>query len=172
MSWIRTIDPAEAVGELAAAYERIAGARGGVAEVHRVQSLNPRALLAHFDLYRAVMFQPSPLSRAAREALAVTVSEANGCAYCVAHHAEALRRLGEAATPPLPETVLAWARRLARNPETASAADIDLLRRAGLDDRAILDAVLTVAYFCYVNRIVLALGVRLEPDYERTCGPS
>lgn len=46
MAWIRTIDPQEASGELRAAYERIAGTRGGVAAVHRAQSLNPRALVS------------------------------------------------------------------------------------------------------------------------------
>lgn len=172
MPWIETIDAASATGDLRAAYDRIAGARGGVAEVHQIQSLNPRALIAHFELYRAIMFQPSPLSRAAREALAVAVSEANGCSYCVAHHSEALRRLGNQDANPLPDEVLAWARRLARNPEAASETDIEALRAAGLEDRAILDAVLTVAYFSYVNRLVLALGARLESDYEKTCGPS
>jgi AhpD family alkylhydroperoxidase len=122
----------------------------------------PRALLAHFELYRAIMFQASPLSRAAREALAVAVSEANGCSYCMAHHGEALRRVGDGGASLLPDEVLAWARRLARNPEAASETEIEILRAAGLEDRAILDAVLTVAYFSYVNRIVLALGARLD----------
>jgi len=36
------------------------------------------------------------------------------------------------------------------------------LSESGLDDRAILDATLVVAYFNFVNRIVLALGVQLE----------
>ncbi len=172
MPWIETVDPARATGDLRAAYDRIAGERGGVAQVHQIQSLNPRALMAHFELYWAIMFQPSPLTRAAREALAVAVSEANGCSYCVAHHSEALRRVGSQDAEPLAGAVLAWARRLARNPEAASETDITMLRAAGLDDRAILDAVLTVAYFSYVNRLVLALGAQLESDYEKTCGPS
>lgn len=41
-------------------------------------------------------------------------------------------------------------------------SDIDLLRAAGLDDRAIHDATQVIAYFNYINRIADALGV--EPE--------
>lgn len=44
-------------------------------------SLNPAAMRAHIALYRTIMFGESPLSRVEREALAVTVSAANGCHY-------------------------------------------------------------------------------------------
>ncbi len=37
-----------------------------------------------------------------------------------------------------------------------------VLKETGLDDRAILDATLVVAYFNFVNRMVLSLGVQLE----------
>lgn len=96
------------------------------------------------------MLQPSPLSRADREALAVAVSRANSCEYCAAHHGATLNQLG--ASSSLPSEVFAWAARLARTPETASAADIAMLRGAGL-----LDAVLTVAYFSFANRLVMVL---------------
>ena len=59
MSWIATVRPDDADGELRAAYDSIVSARGGIAEVHRVQSLNPRALLAHLELYKAIVFQRS-----------------------------------------------------------------------------------------------------------------
>jgi alkylhydroperoxidase family enzyme len=44
-------------------------------------SLNPDALRAHLHLYRTIMFGPSGLSRAEREAVGVTVSAVNGCHY-------------------------------------------------------------------------------------------
>jgi uncharacterized peroxidase-related enzyme len=169
MPFIRIIPPAEAPGELAELYGRIAGARGAVADVHQAQSLNPAAMAAHFELYKVLMFRPSPLSRAQREAIGVSVSRANGCAYCVAHHTAALEQLGG---PPVDARLLAWAARLARQPESASAADVDELRALGLDDRAILDAILIVGYFCFVNRLVLATGLSVEPGYEASCRPS
>ncbi len=184
LTWIQTIPLENAQGDLEDAYRAIASARGGVAEVHRALSLNPRALRAHLDLYRAVVFQRSTLSRVVRERIAVVVSSANRCDYCVAHHAESLRRLdedpslldalGRGEVPerlgPADRALLRWARLGALDPGHASRADVEILRSQGFDDRAILDAALTVAYFSFVNRLTLLLGVELEEDYKRTCG--
>jgi len=38
------------------------------------------------------------------------------------------------------------------------------MRSEGLNDRCILDASLVIAYFNFVNRLVLGLGVDLEED--------
>lgn len=167
--WIQSVPPSAADGELKEIYDRIGGARGGVAAIHQAQALNPRVLATHFELYKALMFQPSPLTRGDREALAVAVSQANGCEYCAAHHGAALQQLGAGSS--LPAQVFEWAERLARTPEAVSAADITTLREAGLSDRAILDAVLTVAYFSYANRLVMGLGLSLEEGFEATCRP-
>ncbi|MBI5490641.1 MAG: peroxidase-related enzyme [Deltaproteobacteria bacterium] len=184
MAWIRTVPPEKADGELAEFYRQIRSARGALADVHQVQSLNPRALRAHFDLYKAIVFQRSSLSRPARERIAVVVSAANRCPYCVAHHGEALRQLDEreaivealgrgeipADLAPADAGLLRWAGRAAHDPAGAAKSDLGALRGLGFDDRAILDAVLTVAYFSFVNRIVLLLGVGLETDFARSCG--
>src|SRR5919106_3679096 len=112
--WIESLGPASATGELKELYDRIAGLRGGVAQIHQAQSLNPKVLATHFELYKALMFQPSPLSRADREAIAVAVSRANSCEYCAAHHGAALSQLD--AQSSLPAAVFEWAARLARTP--------------------------------------------------------
>lgn len=185
MPWIKTVAPDEAEGELQEVYRAIAGARGGVADVHRIQSLNVRALRAHLELYKAVVFARSTLSRVARERIAVVVSAANRCAYCVAHHGETLRQLRDepavvealssGAIPnelsPAERALLQWARQAAREPSDCSEAAVAELRALGFDDRAVLDAALTVAYFSFVNRLVLLLGVEVEKDYASTCGP-
>ncbi len=44
-------------------------------------SANREALRGHVQLYRAVMFGPSGLSRTEREAMAVAVSAVNNCHY-------------------------------------------------------------------------------------------
>lgn len=72
--------PEEADGELAETYRRI-GARSRVAYIMGIHSLHPAAMEAHMELYRTLMFGPSPLSRLEREALAVVVSAANDCFY-------------------------------------------------------------------------------------------
>ncbi len=56
-------------------------AMAGEANIIASHSLNREAMLAHVRLYRTIMFGESPLSRAEREAIAVTVSAANDCHY-------------------------------------------------------------------------------------------
>ncbi len=182
MAFIDVVSPEHATGALAALYQRIAGARGGVATVHQVQSLNPKAMQAHLEMYKAILFQKSTLSRIQRERLGVAVSIANGCAYCSTHHAQALRNLGDDPDEiarlqdgGVPEaepdrSLVQWAIDRTKLPGEASEEDVRRLKAEGLDDRAILDATLTIGYFNFVNRLVLMLGVHLEDDFAATCG--
>lgn len=45
-------------------------------------------------------------------------------------------------------------------------ADIQRLRDAGLEDRAILDLCQVTGYFAYVNRMADGLGVELETYWK------
>lgn len=79
-AWIEIIDEQPAA-ELAQAYAGMAERSGSVANILLVQSLDPKALAHHYELYRHLMYGPSSLSRALREAIAVTVSTVNHCEY-------------------------------------------------------------------------------------------
>ena len=81
MTWIRMIDEDDAEGKLRELYELLVEPWGGVDNILKIHSLNPRSLQAHFDLYKVVMRGRSPLSRAQREMIAVVVSAANRCHY-------------------------------------------------------------------------------------------
>lgn len=138
---------------------------------------------AHLELYKAVVFARSTLTRVARERIAVVVSAANRCAYCVTHHAEALRQLRDhpkvvealergqrpEGLAPADTMLLRRARQAALAPHEQREAGVEDLRAAGYDDRAILDATLTAGYFSFVNRLVLLLGVDIEYGYATTC---
>ncbi len=180
MAFIQTIEPDEAEGELREIYDELTRSRGKIAEVHKIQSLNPPTISAHMELYKRVVFSRSPLSRAEREMIAVAVSAANGCAYCVAHHLEALKhfrpetqaeaiaacRYDDAELSERERALCEYARDLTLKPSEAPAAGewAQKLRQLGMNDRALLDATLVVAYFNFVNRTVLGLGVELERD--------
>ncbi len=56
----------------------------------------------------------------------------------------------------------AFAAKLTREPTSMRPADLDVLRAAGFDDRAIHDAVQVIAYFNGITRVAEALGV--EPE--------
>jgi alkylhydroperoxidase family enzyme len=64
MTWVRIAEGAERMPHVVSSH-----------------SLNPEVLEAHLGLYRAIMFGPSRLTRAEREAIAVCVSAANDCHY-------------------------------------------------------------------------------------------
>ncbi len=81
MAYIRTIAPEEATGELKRHYDAAVKRAGRVYNIVRLQSLNPRALAASIDLYRALMLGPGSLPRATREMLAVVVAREMGCFY-------------------------------------------------------------------------------------------
>lgn len=71
-------------------------------------------------------------------------------------------RWGEAVADAATRAVCGHAVRLNRAPASIGEEDLEALRRAGLDDRAILDLTLIVAYFNFVNRVASGLDVELE----------
>ncbi len=81
MAWIEVIDEAEATGSLKKSYEKMTEPWGGVDNILKIHSLNPRSLVSHFDIYATLMRGRSDLSRAQREMIAVVVSAENGCHY-------------------------------------------------------------------------------------------
>lgn len=58
----------------------------------------------------------------------------------------------------------AYAEKLTRTPGAMERADVEALRDAGFDDRAIHDAIQVVSYFNYINRVADAVHVDLEPE--------
>ena len=78
---LRLIEEGEATGALKAEYDAAIARAGKVFNIVKAMSLNPETLRASMELYRAVMFGRSELSRAQRELLAVVVSRANDCHY-------------------------------------------------------------------------------------------
>ena len=79
-AWIRTIGPEQVEGWMTELYAALTGGRQ-LSHILGIQTLYPEAPEAHYELYRTLMFGPSPLSRADRESIAVVVSTANGCFY-------------------------------------------------------------------------------------------
>lgn len=182
MAWIRVIGETDADETLRECYDRIRSARGKVANIMKVHSLHPAAMEAHLDLYRTILFGPAGLSRRERELLATAVSALNGCAYCVRHHAEALRAyvrdedliaavVTDPRTAPLgarERAMLSYARTLTLTPSQTTEADVAGLREAGFGDEEILAIALIVGYFNFVNRVALGLGVK--PSDEEITG--
>lgn len=176
MAAIETISYEDATGELKDVYHQILESRGKLAEMHKIQSLNPAALMAHMDLYMATMFGQSPLRRYQREMMAIVVSVTNRCEYCIKHHEQALLAYwkdegkinllisdrSELDLSQQDRALCDFAEQLTKNNPQNYPPQVESLKGHGLGDRAILDAVQVIAYFNFVNRMVLALGVEFD----------
>jgi len=178
MAWIDTIDLDDADDELRALYDEIIDTRGKLSNILKVHSLHPSALADHLQLYDTLLFGRSDLRRAEREAIAVVVSAANDCTYCVRHHGEALAAYWDddrveqlaadhTALDGLDDRLRAAcdvAALLTQQPDAMTETTVEQLRETGWSDRSILDIVLIIAYFNFVNRIATGLGVEVTAE--------
>ena len=81
MAHLDLIDPEDAEGLLKEEYDAALERAGKVFNIVRSMSLSPPTLRASMELYKAIMFGPSDLSRQDRELLATVVSATNECYY-------------------------------------------------------------------------------------------
>lgn len=178
MPFIKIIDEVNADGKLKEVYEDIISSRGKLSNIMKIHSLNPDAMIKHMELYKTIMFGKSNLSRELKEMIAVVVSVANKCDYCINHHAEALNfywknkeRLNQfindfrsIEVKPEISSLLEYANDLTSFPDKITQAKVDKLKSHGWSDEDILLTNLIISYFNFVNRIALGLGVEFSED--------
>ncbi len=135
-------------------------------------SLHPAYLKAMWSLHKVVM-APGRLKSLEKEVLALAVSAANRCGYCIWAHSNRVRRLGmedslvdgliqgpeDAPLTRRLKVLVRWAVRSTKTLGDASPHDLEDLRGAGLDDVAILEAAAVVGHFNHLNWVLDALGV-------------
>jgi len=111
--------------------------------------------------------------------MAVVVSAANDCEYCQQHHGQALNHYwkdrdrveqlrdnyNKLDLNNVDTQLCQLAKVLTKNPNGVDEdKHLQPLKNTGLSDRAILDAVLVISYFNFVNRMVLGLGVETNEE--------
>lgn len=175
MGWITTISWDESEGELREAYDWQAAALGEPAEFTMIGSLYPAIVDERLRLYRTVEQCPSDLSPIERQTAAFVASTINGTAHCASGLRLKLASLGlddttltAIETAPSSVTtgdsrldaICAHAAKLTMSPADMTEADLDPLRAVGLSDLDLLDLNNMVAYYCYINRVVMGLGIR------------
>lgn len=151
---------------------------GFVPNVLRAYSARPKKLSTFIALYNELMLGESRLSKLEREMIAVVVSAANRCYYCLVAHGQAVRRLsgdpelGEmlamnyrvARLEPRQRAMLDFAWALTTNPSAVGDADRERLRDAGFSDEEIFDIADVAGFFNMSNRV--ASGVDMMPNRE------
>src|SRR5262249_44651733 len=127
-----------------------------------------------------LMLAPSGLSKLEREMIAVTVSSANHCYYCLVAHGAAVRRLAQdpvlgeqivmnyrgADITPKQKAMLDFAWKLTKPPDAIEEVDRAALREAGWSDRDIFDIAAVAGFFNMSNRIAAATDMRPNREYH------
>jgi uncharacterized peroxidase-related enzyme len=153
---------------------------GLVPNVLRTFSRNTEKLRAFSQYYNTLMLAPSGLSKLEREMVAVVVSSANRCFYCLVAHGQAVRRLsgdpqlGEmlvmnyrvADLSPRQRAMLDFAWKLTTAPAEIVEADRAALRAAGLDEGEIFDLADVIGFFNMSNRFAIASDMMPNPEYH------
>src|SRR5215510_15232736 len=174
-------DPAGLDDDIRAVFDKCVEKIGFVPNVLRAYSLRPNKMRNFRAMSNELMLAPSGLSKLEREMVAVVVSSANRCYYCLVAHGQAVRRLsgdpelGEmlvmnyraAPVEPRQRAMLDFAWKLTTAPATMGEEDRVELRRAGLGDEDIFDLADTVAFFNMSNRMASGLDIIPNREYHR-----
>jgi uncharacterized peroxidase-related enzyme len=154
---------------------------GFVPNVLATYSLRPQRLRNFMAMYNEIMLSPSGLSKLEREMVAVVVSSANRCYYCLVAHGAAVRalsgdpELGEmmalnyrmARLDPRQSAMMDFAWKLTATPHLVDDADRDGLSQQGLSEEDIFDLSETVAFFNLSNRMASATDMMPNKEYHR-----
>jgi uncharacterized peroxidase-related enzyme len=149
-----------------------------VPNVLKAYTARPEKFRTFTRFYNELMLGESGLSKLEREMIAVVVSSANRCYYCLVAHGQAVRQLsgdpqlGEmlvmnyriAELPARQRVMLDFVWKLTVSPHDIGESDREDLRDAGFLDSDIFDICDTAAFFNYTNR--MAHGLDMIPNAE------
>ena len=153
---------------------------GFVPNVLAAYTFDQTKLRAFANLYNELMLARSGLTRLEREMIAVVVSSANRCYYCLTAHGAAVRmlsgdpELGEmlvmnwrvATLPRRQRTMLEFVHKLTATPAEVGPADRARLRKAGFKARDVWDIASVAGFFNFTNRLASAVDMMPNRQYH------
>jgi uncharacterized peroxidase-related enzyme len=172
MSFVKMTTEAEASAESKGLYEEVKGTWNFVPNFWLAQGHRPDLIRVQKDFYDGV-FKRGVLPQAVKEQIGLVVAGINTSSYCIAMHMEILRNLGiekpmsrklatdweHAPVEPKVMELFRFAAKLTKHPGEMTKADVENLRKAGWDDQAIYETVLTASLMGFFNRVSLGLGL-------------
>jgi uncharacterized peroxidase-related enzyme len=179
LTWLRVPAEDELPEEVLELWRPSLEKLGFVPNVLRLFALRPSHLLAWNAHYEEAMKGDSGLTKAEREMIAVVVSVANRCSYCIAAHSAALRKLTkdpaladaiaadhtDAPVEPRVKAMLDYSLKLTLRPAEMEEADVQALREAGWRDEDIMDIAEVTGLFNASNRMASGLGWVPNPEF-------
>ena len=182
-SWIKMLPVDDATGDLRDAYNLAKTPNGTVDNVMRIHSQRPHTMVGHLTLYRSVLHNSkNTLPLWFLEAVGVYTSLLNKCEYSFIHHCANMRSLlkDDSQSDKIelslinksPEkyfkskelALIIYTEKLTLNPGGVKKSDVELAKSFGASDGEILEVNQVCAYFCYSNRTINGLGVKLSGD--------
>ncbi len=179
-SWFPVPDEAQLPDGLRGLFAKARERMGFVPNVFRAYSFRPERLSAWFAHYRLLHEPTDGLDAADREMIAVVVSSANGCLYCLVAHGAALREalgdpvLGErisydwrrAGLDGRRAAICAYAEKLTLAPREMTRADLETLLDTGLTLEEAWDVAEIASMYNLTNRMAMATGMLPNPEYH------
>lgn len=173
-------DPATLDDDLKDLWAKCVEKLGFVPNVFSTYSLKPQRLRNFMAMYNEIMLAKSGLSKLEREMIAVVVSSANRCYYCLVAHGAAVRQLsGDAELGEMmalnyrvakldarQRATLDFTWKMTTTPWLIDDADRAGLRALGLSSDDLFDLAETVAFFNLSNRMASATDMMPNREYH------
>jgi len=180
-SWFPVPAEADLPEDLQKLFAKARERLGFVPNVFRTYSYRPERLRAWFTHFKDLHVPTEHLDAADREMIAVVVSMANGCLYCLVAHGAALREalgdpvLGDRITldwrradlDPRRRAICAYAEKLTKSPRQLGREDLAALRATGLSDEECWDVAEVAAMYNFTNRMAMATNMLPNEEYHR-----
>jgi uncharacterized peroxidase-related enzyme len=176
------VPPAESLDEdLREIWAKATDKLGFVPNVFAAYSLKPQRLRNFMAMNKEIMLAESGLSRLEREMVAVVVSSANRCYYCLVAHGAAVRQLSgdpelgemmamnyrDAPLDARQRAMLDFAWKLTTTPWLVGDEDRAALKAAGLTEGDIFDLADTIGFYNMSNRMASAMDMMPNREYHR-----
>ena len=142
MPFVKEVEEAQADPQLREMYSKIEQGLGFLPHYFKTLGAMPAVIQAQLAMNDAIM-QDGALTLVVEKTLARKLSS----------------DYENAAVEPKVKVLFRFADKLTRHPDDIEESDTDELKKSGWSDDVVRETVLTVAYFNYINRVSLGLGL-------------
>jgi alkylhydroperoxidase domain protein len=180
LDWLPWLEPVAEAALSRRQHESLVDAARSKSDYFRLLARDPDILEARTRTDKDIFYNPrAGAPRADRELAAAATSRFNGCIYCASVHARHAAVYGKReadvdrvlrqgisadAGDERWNAIVAASVALTAIPIDFGADEIDRLRKAGLDELAIVDVINAASFFNWANRLMLSLG---EPSVQK-----
>jgi RNA polymerase sigma-70 factor, ECF subfamily len=153
--------PSTISNDLAGSHPQLVAVYGFLPNLFRVQSVMPRAIEAEQQLINTVVVREGRLSRTQKDAILNAVASVRGNDYC-----QALFGLSFAGVPDHNFALFDFSLKLAKHGPWVSGRDVLTLKNSGVDDEAILEAIVTTGVGLMLCTLADGLRPRLDTELK------